>query len=36
MAQRFELTRSDDAPLEMEAQINLRLRSNLMMMVKTR
>jgi enediyne biosynthesis protein E7 len=36
MSRRFELTRSDDSPLEMEAQINLRLRSNLMMMVKTR
>ncbi len=36
MSRRFELTRSDDSPLEMEAQINLRLRTNLMMMVKTR
>lgn len=36
MARRFRLTRADDRPIELEAQINLRPRSNLMMMVHTR
>ncbi len=36
MSRRFVLTRTDDKPIELEAQINLRPRSNLMMTVKTR
>ncbi len=36
MSQRFKLTRADDRPIELEAQINLRPRSNLMMMVTPR
>lgn len=36
MAKRFRLTRADDAPIELEAQINLRPRSPLMMTVHTR
>ena len=36
MAQRFRLTRADTGPIELEAQINLRPRSNLMMMVERR
>jgi cytochrome P450 len=36
MCRRFRLTRADDAPVEIEAQINLRLRSNLLMMVEAR
>jgi cytochrome P450 len=36
MSQRFRLTRADDEPIELEAQINLRPRSNLMMTVETR
>jgi enediyne biosynthesis protein E7 len=36
MSQRFVLTRADDEPIELEAQINLRPRSNLMMTVKSR
>lgn len=36
MARRFRLVRADDSPIELEAQINLRPRSNLMMMVQTR
>jgi enediyne biosynthesis protein E7 len=36
MCRRFELRRTADSKLEIEAQINLRLRSSLMMMVKTR
>ena len=31
MSRRFRLTRADDEPIELEAQINLRPRSNLMM-----
>jgi cytochrome P450 len=36
MSQRFRLTRADDEPIELEAQVNLRPRSNLMMTVKLR
>jgi enediyne biosynthesis protein E7 len=36
MSQRFVLTRASDEPIELEAQINLRPRSNLMMTVTTR
>jgi cytochrome P450 len=36
MSQRFRLTRATDEPIELEAQINLRPRSNLMMMVEIR
>jgi hypothetical protein len=36
MSQRFRLTRAGDEPIELEAQINLRPRSNLLMTVETR
>jgi cytochrome P450 len=36
MAQRFHLSRATDEPIELEAQINLRPRSNLMMTVELR
>jgi hypothetical protein len=36
MSRRFRLTRADTAPIELEAQINLRPRSNLLMTVETR
>jgi len=36
MARRFRLRRATDEPIELEAQINLRPRSNLMMTVETR
>jgi cytochrome P450 len=36
MARRFRLTRAGDDPIELEAQINLRPRSNLMMTVEAR
>jgi cytochrome P450 len=36
MMQRFRLTRADDEPIELEAQINLRPRTHLMMTVTTR
>ena len=36
MARRFTITRADDTPIELEAQVNLRPRSNLMMRVTTR
>ena len=36
MSRRFRLTRAGNEPIELEAQINLRPRSNLMMMVETR
>ncbi len=36
MSRRFRLTRADREPIELEAQINLRPRSNLMMMVEAR
>ena len=36
MMRRFHLTRATDEPIEFEAQINLRPRSNLMMTVQTR
>jgi enediyne biosynthesis protein E7 len=36
MSRRFHLTRADNGPIELEAQINLRPRSNLMMTVTTR
>jgi enediyne biosynthesis protein E7 len=36
MSRRFRLTRAGSEPIELEAQINLRPRSNLMMMVKAR
>jgi cytochrome P450 len=36
MVRRFRLRRATDVPIELEAQINLRPRSNLMMMVETR
>ena len=36
MSQRFRLTRASEDPIELEAQINLRPRSNLMMMVTLR
>ncbi len=36
MSRRFHLTRTSDEPIELEAQINLRPRSNLLMTVHTR
>jgi cytochrome P450 len=36
MSRRFRLTRADNEPIELEAQINLRPRSNLLMNVETR
>jgi cytochrome P450 len=36
MSRRFRLTRAGSEPIELEAQINLRPRSSLMMMVETR
>jgi cytochrome P450 len=36
MSRRFRLTRASNEPIELEAQINLRPRSNLMMTVTTR
>ena len=36
MVRRFRLRRATNEPIELEAQINLRPRSNLMMMVETR
>jgi cytochrome P450 len=36
MSRRFRLTRAGDEPIELEAQINLRPRSSLMMMVQAR
>jgi cytochrome P450 len=36
MSRRFRLTRAGNEPIELEAQINLRPRSNLMMMVQAR
>jgi cytochrome P450 len=36
MSRRFRLTRADNEPIELEAQINLRPRSNLLMMVEAR
>jgi cytochrome P450 len=36
MSRRFRLTRADDQPIELEAQINLRPRSPLLMTVETR
>jgi cytochrome P450 len=36
MSRRFRLRRADDGPIELEAQINLRPRSNLLMMVEER
>jgi enediyne biosynthesis protein E7 len=36
MSRRFRLTRVGDEPIELEAQINLRPRSNLMMLVEPR
>jgi cytochrome P450 len=36
MTQRFRLTRATHEPIELEAQINLRPRSNLLMTVETR
>jgi cytochrome P450 len=36
MSRRFRLTRANSEPIELEAQINLRPRSNLMMMVEAR
>jgi cytochrome P450 len=36
MSRRFRLTRASDEPIELEAQINLRPRSNLMMKVEAR
>jgi cytochrome P450 len=36
MARRFRLTRAEAGPIELEAQINLRPRSNLMMSVEVR
>jgi cytochrome P450 len=36
MSRRFRLTRANHEPIELEAQINLRPRSNLMMMVEPR
>jgi cytochrome P450 len=36
MTRRFRLTRATNEPIELEAQINLRPRSNLMMTVETR
>ena len=36
MSQRFRLTRTGNEPIELEAQINLRPRTNLLMTVTTR
>jgi cytochrome P450 len=36
MSRRFRLTRASEEPIELEAQINLRPRSNLLMRVETR
>jgi cytochrome P450 len=36
MSQRFRLTRAGDEPIELEAQVNLRPRSNLMMNIELR
>jgi hypothetical protein len=36
MARRFRLRLLNDAPIELEAQINLRPRSNLLMTVENR
>jgi cytochrome P450 len=36
MSRRFRLKRADNQPIELEAQINLRPRSNLMMTVEVR
>ncbi len=36
MSRRFRLTRASDEPIELEAQINLRPRSNLLMIVEAR
>jgi hypothetical protein len=36
MSRRFALTRAGNEPIELEAQINLRPRSHLMMNVKLR
>jgi cytochrome P450 len=36
MSRRFRLIRADDQPIELEAQVNLRPRSNLMMTVELR
>jgi cytochrome P450 len=36
MARRFRLTRADEEPIELEAQINLRPRTPLMMTVEIR
>jgi hypothetical protein len=36
MSRRFHLTRAGNEPIELEAQINLRPRSSLMMKVETR
>ncbi|MFO1466512.1 MAG: cytochrome P450 [Steroidobacteraceae bacterium] len=36
MARQFHFVRADDAPIELEAQVNLRPRSNLMMRVTAR
>ena len=36
MTRRFRVTRASNDPIELEAQINLRPRSNLMMTVETR
>jgi hypothetical protein len=36
MSRRFRLTRSSNEPIELDAQINLRPRSNLLMTVTAR
>jgi hypothetical protein len=36
MSRRFRLTRAGNEPIELEAQINLRPRSHLMMNLETR
>jgi len=36
MSRRFRLTRATEEPIELEAQINLRPRSSLMMKVEAR
>jgi hypothetical protein len=36
MSRRFRMTRVGNDPIELEAQINLRPRSNLMMQVEVR
>jgi len=36
MSRRFRLTRAGNEPIELEAQINLRPRTNLLMTVTTR